>query len=38
MKKLLLLSCLLLTAFTQTTLAQQKFTLNGYVKDAANGE
>jgi hypothetical protein len=38
MKKLILLSCLLLTAFTQTTLAQQKFTLNGYVKDAANGE
>lgn len=38
MKKYFCLSLLLLTALTQISFAQQKFTLNGYVKDASNGE
>lgn len=38
MKKIVLLSFMLLTGICQSLQAQQKFTLNGYIKDATNGE
>ncbi len=38
MRKLIFLSLIFLTGWYQCAVAQQKFTLNGYVKDATNGE